>query len=276
MKYNCEIVQDLLPLYQDGVASDASVKMVEEHLKECSTCPTFLQGIQKKLPVRAGEPEPIQNSSREYLTLAKRIRKTKWYWRFAAAVFISALIWTSLMYSEGFRLTPLNAAYASNILQKGQSLLADIKIADDKELYLINERGLYREIYVTYSFPFWKYQYVFPDYHIPQDAPLQLLTQKNLGSDDPEIYLYMVYTVRVNDENVAVVELGRKDKLQQKNVQEGMVSFVWDESDNWDGSAYWEGMIKPEELIGTAFAANGTPLYTLSYVNDEPVWLKAP
>lgn len=276
MKYNCDIVQDLLPLYQDGVASDASAKMVEEHLKECSACPTLLQGLQKRLTADESVPEPSQNNSREYLTLAKRLRKTKWYWRFAVAVFITALVWTSLMYSEGFRLTPLNAAYASNILQKGQLLLADIKIAEDKELYLINERGLYREIYVTYSFPFWKYQYVFPDYYIPKDAPLQLLTQKSLASDDPVTYLYMVYSVAVNDENVAVVELGRKDKLQRKNVQKGMVSFVWDESDNWDGSASWEGMIKPGELIGTAYAANGTPLYTLSYVKDEPVWLKAP
>ena len=37
-KYNCEIVQDLLPLYQDDVCSPSSREMVEQHLKECDTC----------------------------------------------------------------------------------------------------------------------------------------------------------------------------------------------------------------------------------------------
>ncbi|MGN0484979.1 MAG: zf-HC2 domain-containing protein [Lachnospiraceae bacterium] len=38
MKYNCDVIQDLLPLYQDSICSGASKKMVEEHLKECVTC----------------------------------------------------------------------------------------------------------------------------------------------------------------------------------------------------------------------------------------------
>lgn len=38
MKYECDLVQDLLPLYQDEVCSDASKKIVEEHLKECESC----------------------------------------------------------------------------------------------------------------------------------------------------------------------------------------------------------------------------------------------
>ena len=38
VKYDCEVVQDLLPLYQDGACSDNSRKVVEEHLKDCSGC----------------------------------------------------------------------------------------------------------------------------------------------------------------------------------------------------------------------------------------------
>ena len=34
MKSSCEIVRDLLPLYQDNIASDASVQMIEEHLMQ--------------------------------------------------------------------------------------------------------------------------------------------------------------------------------------------------------------------------------------------------
>lgn len=38
MKYPCEIVRDLLPLYLDGIASAQSSLMVETHLSECSEC----------------------------------------------------------------------------------------------------------------------------------------------------------------------------------------------------------------------------------------------
>ncbi len=38
MKHNCDIIKDLLPLYCDGVCSDASKKVVEEHLEECDGC----------------------------------------------------------------------------------------------------------------------------------------------------------------------------------------------------------------------------------------------
>lgn len=38
MKYNCEIVRDLLPLYADQVCSGGSKEMVENHLAECESC----------------------------------------------------------------------------------------------------------------------------------------------------------------------------------------------------------------------------------------------
>ncbi len=44
-KYNCDIVQDLLPLYQDDICSDASKAMIEEHLEECSVCRDMLDQL---------------------------------------------------------------------------------------------------------------------------------------------------------------------------------------------------------------------------------------
>lgn len=38
MKISCEIIKDLLPLYLDGVCSNDSKVMVEEHLAECDSC----------------------------------------------------------------------------------------------------------------------------------------------------------------------------------------------------------------------------------------------
>lgn len=38
MKYDCDVIQDLLPLYQDKICSDKSRTMVEEHISECAVC----------------------------------------------------------------------------------------------------------------------------------------------------------------------------------------------------------------------------------------------
>lgn len=38
MKYDCEVIRDLLPLYADKACSQRSREMVEEHLRECAAC----------------------------------------------------------------------------------------------------------------------------------------------------------------------------------------------------------------------------------------------
>ena len=36
--YDCDLIQDLLPLYQDEICSESSKKAVQEHLEECTVC----------------------------------------------------------------------------------------------------------------------------------------------------------------------------------------------------------------------------------------------
>ena len=50
MKENCEVIRDLLPLVQDGVASEASCRMVQEQLEECEACRTFCISEPVKMP----------------------------------------------------------------------------------------------------------------------------------------------------------------------------------------------------------------------------------
>lgn len=44
---SCNIIRDLLPSYTDGIASDDSVKLVEEHLAECTECMEFKNRMEK-------------------------------------------------------------------------------------------------------------------------------------------------------------------------------------------------------------------------------------
>ncbi len=45
MKYNCDLISDLLPLYKDDICSETSRKIVEEHLAECPDCKKILNSL---------------------------------------------------------------------------------------------------------------------------------------------------------------------------------------------------------------------------------------
>ena len=45
MKYNCDMISDLLPLYLDKACSQSSIEAVEEHLSECRSCNELLESM---------------------------------------------------------------------------------------------------------------------------------------------------------------------------------------------------------------------------------------
>ena len=45
MKYNCDLISDLLPLYKDDICSDTTKKIVEEHIAECPDCKKILNSL---------------------------------------------------------------------------------------------------------------------------------------------------------------------------------------------------------------------------------------
>ena len=47
MKYNCDMINDLLPLYADNVCSKSSADAVEEHISECPACARLLEDMRK-------------------------------------------------------------------------------------------------------------------------------------------------------------------------------------------------------------------------------------
>ena len=47
MNYPCKLIQDLLPLYYDGVCSVESREIIEEHLSECAECSRIFEEIRE-------------------------------------------------------------------------------------------------------------------------------------------------------------------------------------------------------------------------------------
>ena len=47
MKYDHNVIKDLLPLYIDDVLSDSSRQIVDEHLDECEDCREYLNDLKE-------------------------------------------------------------------------------------------------------------------------------------------------------------------------------------------------------------------------------------
>ncbi len=46
---DCDVIQDLLPSYCDGVTSELSNKLIEGHLKKCKNCKNILEEMNKQI-----------------------------------------------------------------------------------------------------------------------------------------------------------------------------------------------------------------------------------
>lgn len=75
MKYSCNLIRDLIPLYCDEICSEESREAVEAHMEECEECQRFYHEMKQETLIQ----ESIRNSSYEDQQIAsmKKIRK-KW------------------------------------------------------------------------------------------------------------------------------------------------------------------------------------------------------
>lgn len=63
MNANCEIIEDLLPLYADGVCSAQSRKAVEQHMLECEKCRNAFARAQAMPAVHVAPQQPAKEKA---------------------------------------------------------------------------------------------------------------------------------------------------------------------------------------------------------------------
>lgn len=97
MKLDCELIQDLLPLYAEGLCSAASRRAVEEHLCECEHC----RRLTAPLPIE--EPGDTPNADRAVKKSIKKVRR-RWLSSLIAAVLVVPLLLLSFNQYRGYGL----------------------------------------------------------------------------------------------------------------------------------------------------------------------------
>ena len=72
---NCEVIQDLLPLYIDNVCSDESRRVVAEHLESCDVCKKLYEDMRNPVKQDLSEPELDSRQAFKKMNRKWRIKK---------------------------------------------------------------------------------------------------------------------------------------------------------------------------------------------------------
>lgn len=72
MKLTCKVVEDMLPMYYDGICSEESAAMVEEHLKDCPCCSQMLADLRADIVIpekKVDDIKPLKKIQKSYKKL---------------------------------------------------------------------------------------------------------------------------------------------------------------------------------------------------------------
>lgn len=73
MKYSCNMIRDLLPLYCDRVCSEDSAEAVQEHIGTCEECSKFYTAMRQSVSMDSAGYEQQQLASMRQVK--KKIKK---------------------------------------------------------------------------------------------------------------------------------------------------------------------------------------------------------
>ena len=79
MKLSCKVIEDMLPMYYDGVCSEESAALVEEHVKECSRCSHILEELRSEIAASEKNMDDIKPLKK----IQKSYKKMKTHWLIA-------------------------------------------------------------------------------------------------------------------------------------------------------------------------------------------------
>ena len=141
MDKQCEIVQDLLPLYVDGACSESSAAIVKEHLETCPECKTLYE----KLCSDTGEGTLKAEMVGVVAKREKKVKKKRLLTIVASVVLTIVLIFTVI------NLWPASIDYGSSEIYSREDMDDAIKLIKD-QFYSWEGCKLYSIYYTDDSF----------------------------------------------------------------------------------------------------------------------------
>lgn len=143
MKYEHDVIKDLMPLCIDGIASEKSTEAVKEHIAECADCAKEWESMQKQTTINT--EEDMKPDTKQYVKTAKRLKKHK-RWLILKIALLVAFIYAGVFvgvrwFVDDARFTVKGVVkeYVKENLYSDYIYLGDVKSDDGKlaEAYII-------------------------------------------------------------------------------------------------------------------------------------------
>lgn len=138
MNKQCEVVQDLLPLYVDGACSEASAEMIKEHLESCTDCNEIYQQLCSHTSEEILEKEKDR-------VIARHSQKIK---RKRILAIITSVVLTLVVIFTCINLWPASIDYGTSAVYSHQDMNEAIDLIKEKfdswdgcKLYSISYAG---------------------------------------------------------------------------------------------------------------------------------------
>lgn len=162
MKYKCEVIKDLLPLYVDGVSSKESDKIIEEHLKECKECKENYENLKDSSFIDEIKHNSSDNESskKAMKSIKSKIFRGKLLFAIIAVVFVLICLFTTYTYMNN-KIIPINYDNNVSIVEKNGNIYAILKNntyvnAKSKIVETTNEKGeIETTLYFYFSTTLW-------------------------------------------------------------------------------------------------------------------------
>ena len=116
-KIPCEIIRDLLPLYQDDICSEKSRNAIEEHIKECESCRTYLKKMEGEIPIETDKIEGTDEEWKGFREFSEKVSRklNRRIVMLCGVVFLICMMLTVALYSDSFQSYHLSRIAAEDI-----------------------------------------------------------------------------------------------------------------------------------------------------------------
>ena len=200
MKAECEVVQDLLFSYVDGVLNPASKQMVEKHFRECEDCKSKLEKIKKETMKNEDTKKEI-----DYLKKVKIKSRIKSILLAIGILFFLCLI----LYFDKF-------IKINNMMNQSEKLLASNNFyKETTQILSSNETSVVKEYYKD-----GKYKRV-SEIYSDDGVKVDFIEYATVNSDE---------RILINEENHVTIQKGLSSKLM--NAESAMKNAVFVQNQN--------------------------------------------
>ena len=163
MKYKCNIVKDLLPLYVEDVTSQDSNKIIEEHLKECEECKKHYEELKDGSFIEELKEEQVneENTKKTMKTIKKKIILGKLFFALISAIVVIITLFSTYSYMNN-KIVPIQYDNNISVIERNGNIYAVLKNntyinAKSKSVEITNEEGKTEKfLYFYFSTTLWE------------------------------------------------------------------------------------------------------------------------